>query len=299
MFPKRIVLLAGAAVTGLFIVASIFMSVVTVDKGHVGVVTHWGAVQPKELSPGLHFVMPWMTGVTEMSTKLSSFDVVNEQAASKDLQTVTTTISVQHELVGAMAPKALDNVGTIEDIDGTVVDPAVQESLKAVTARYTAEEMVTLRDKVKAEVTQEIKDYINSTLREKGIEGTLRIANVAIEDFQFSKEFNDSIEAKVKAEQDALKAENNKQKRITDAEAAYEQRKLNADAEAYQIEQASIARANAIKREAKALEGNPELIRLRAAEKWSGKLPVYSGGGGQAPVPFVNVDQNKTDGGGK
>lgn len=298
---KNIILIAGGAFLGLFLLITAFMSITTVDKGHVGVVTHWSAVQPKELDPGLHFVMPFRTGVTEMSTKLATYNVPGEQALSKDLQVVTTTISVQHALVGAMAPKVLENVGTLEDMDATVVDPAIQESLKAVAARYTAEQLVTLRDKVKSEVTEAIKSYISATLKEKDIQGSLHVANVAIEDFRFSDQFNRSIEAKVKAEQDALKAVNEKDRRVTDAEATFERAKLNADAEAYQITKESEARAEAIKREAKALSDNPQLIRLRSAEKWDGKLPVYSSdsnGSTSGPVPFINVDkitENESD----
>lgn len=294
MKPKNIFLMGAAGFLALILLVAGFMSIVTVDKGTVGVAAHWSAVQPKPLEPGLHFVVPFRTSVTELSTKLGTYDVVGEQALSKDLQVVTTTISVQHAMVAPMAPKVLQNIGSLEELDANVVDPAVQESLKAVTARYTAEQLVTMREKVKAEVTQEIKDYINSTLKEKDCEGALHLANVAIEDFRFSEQFNRSIEAKVKAEQEALKAVNEKNRKITDAEAAYEQRKLNADAEAYQITERSKARAEAIKRESEALRDNPELIRLRSAERWDGKLPVYNSGNGNgsgAPVPFINVDK--------
>lgn len=293
MTVKKISLLVVAAVLGIFLVVAAFNSVVTVSKGNVGVVSHWSDIQPKPLDPGLHFVMPFRTSVDEMSTKLSSYDVTGEQALSKDLQVITTSISIQHEAAAAVMPKVLENIGTLLDLDTNVVNPAVQESLKAVTARYTAEQLVTMRDKVKTEVTEAIKLYIAHTLKEKDCEGALRIANVAIEDFRFSDQFNKSIEAKVKAEQESLQAVNEKKRRITDAEAAFEKRKLNADAEAYQITKKSEARADAIVREAAALKDNPELIRLRSAEKWDGNLPTYNSGtaGGAAPVPFINVDK--------
>ncbi|MDZ4836564.1 MAG: prohibitin family protein [Candidatus Melainabacteria bacterium] len=292
MIPKKIALLVAAIGLGLFLLIAAFCSAVTVDKGNVGVVSHWSAIESKPLDPGLHFVMPFRTSVDEMSTKLGSYEVAGEQALSKDLQVITTTISIQHEMVGAVAPKVLENIGTLEDLDANVVNPAVQESLKAVTARYTAEQLVTMRDTVKTEATQAIKDYIAHTLKQKDCEGALRIANVAIEDFRFSDQFNKSIEAKVKAEQESLQAVNEKKRRITDAEAAFEKRKLNADAEAYQITKKSEARAAAIEREAAALRDNPDLIRLRSAEKWDGNLPVYnSGASGSAPVPFINVDK--------
>lgn len=84
-----------------------------------------------------------------------------------------------------------------------------------------------------------------------------------------------------------MKAENEKLRRVTQAEAAAEERKLAADAEAYQINQASVAKAEAIEREAAALRNNPELIELRLAEKWDGKLPVVNGG---SSLPLLNLD---------
>ena len=281
---KRTVTFSVIGVVVFFVaLISFFGSFAIVEKGHVGVKQRWGAVTGEALTPGWHWKIPFADSVEDMSTKMISYGV-DAGAASSDLQSVTTRISVQHYLVAEKGPDALQNVGDIKAIDATVVDPAILESLKAVTARYTAEQLVTKRDEVKARVTQEIRRYITSTLREKGIDGALHIANVAIEDFEFSDEFNESIESKVKAEQDALRAENDKVKRITEAEAEARERELQADAESYRIDVTSKARADAIAREAAALSGHPELIELRLTEQWDGKLPRYSNG---TDLPFI------------
>ena len=101
-----------------------------------------------------------------------------------------------------------------------------------------------------------------------------------------SKERNPFDEMKVKAEQEALQAKNEKTRRVTQAEAAALEKKLAAEAEAYQISVESKARADAIKREANALKGNPALIQLRMAEKWNGELPKFSGG---SAIPMFNA----------
>lgn len=258
---------------------------VTVDAGHVGVLMTMGAVNPTELSPGFHLKQPIIDQVQQIDTRLTSFEV-KASSASKDLQNVETTISVQHNISPTMAAEAFQSVGDLTKIDQTIVAPAVQESLKAITAKYTAEELVTRRAQVKRLVTTAIRDYIMHTLREKNLEGAVQVANVAVTDFDFSKEFNLSIEAKVKAEQQALQARNEKERRITDAEAAAREKELSADAAAYQIQKESIARAQAIQREANALAKNPNLVNLRAVEKWNGELPTFSGGGS---VPFLNL----------
>ncbi len=274
-----------ALVMLIFVAPLLFGFWVTVDAGHVGVLKTMGAVSPNVLPPGFHFKKPLIDEVVQIDTRLTSFEV-RAAAASKDLQTVETKISVQHSIAPAMAGQCYQTVGDLEKIDLTVVAPAVQESLKAITAKYTAEELVTRRETVKQLVTDAIKNYISHTLTEKQLSGAVMVANVAITDFDFSKEFNLSIESKVKAEQQALQAKNEKDRRITEAEAAAREKELSADAAAYQIQKESIARAQAIQREAAALAQNPNLVQLRAVEKWDGELPTFSSGG---TMPFVNI----------
>jgi regulator of protease activity HflC (stomatin/prohibitin superfamily) len=140
---------------------------------------------------------------------------------------------------------------------------------------------------VKQQIQEALSAFINRTLQEKDLAGALNIANIAITDFNFSEEFNRAIELKVKAEQEALQAKNEKIRRTTQAEAAAAERQLSADAEAYATTVQSKARAEAIEREAAALKQSPELIQLRTVEKWDGVLPRMSGGG---VIPFINMD---------
>jgi regulator of protease activity HflC (stomatin/prohibitin superfamily) len=272
------------ALFGLLFVASCS----PVSSGFVGVQTTFGKVHPEPLEPGIHFVKPFVDGVTELDTRLVSYEV-DASAASKDLQIVTTKISVQHSLNGSMAPKTFAAIGDLSKLDLAVVEPAVMESLKAVTAQYTAEELITKREAVKQQVSDAITSFINHTFSEKKIDGALHIANVAIKDFNFSSEFNNSIEAKVKAQQEALRALNEKTKRITEAEASAREKELEADAEAYGIEKVSIQRAESIKREAAAIADNPNVLQLRAIEKWTGSVPAFMGG--ENAVPFVDVQK--------
>ena len=264
-------------------------SFVTVQSGHVGVVRTLGAVQPKALSEGFHVIKPFLDKVEQMDIRLTKA-VVKSEAASKDLQTVRTQVTVQYSLVGAVAPKTYQKIGVRSVVAVTLIEPAIQESVKAVTAQFTAEQLVTKRAEVKLLIQAAINDFINITLKEKGVVNSLRIANVAITDFEFSAEFNKAIELKVRAEQEALQAENEKTKRVTQAEAAAAEIRLAAEAEAFQIDAASRARAAAIAREAKALRGNPDLIQLRIAEKWDGVLPKFTG---SEAIPLLNIDLDK------
>ena len=285
-------------------VAALILALITamgcymiVPPGHVGVVYRLGAVQMNPRGEGFHLKAPYVDSVEEIDIRLRAADK-EASASSKDLQTVSTRVTAQYSLLEPMVPLMYQKVGNRGVVEHTIIDPAIQESVKAVTAQYTAEQLITQRGKVAAQIHETIDTFISDTLAEKGVVGVLSIANVAITDFDFSVEFNRSIEEKVKAEQDALRAENEKQRQVTQAEAANEQRKLEAEAkafaiqaeaeaEAFRVEAESIARAEAIRREAEALRNNPQLIELRKAERWDGKLPQVMTGDGL--LPLINV----------
>lgn len=258
---------------------------VIVQSGHVGVVRTLGAVQPEPLAEGFHLKKPFVDEVEQVDIRLTASHA-QATAASRDLQTVTTQVTMQYSLNGALAPATYQKIGTLGKVSASLVEPAIQECVKGVTAKFTAEELVTKRELVKQQIQDALSHFLNTTLREKGLENAIVIANLAITDFNFSEEFNRAIEAKVKAEQMALQAKNEKIMRTTQAEAAAAERKLSADAEAYSTEVQSKARADAIQRESEALKQSPEIIRLRTVEKWDGMLPRISSG----VVPFFNID---------
>ena len=267
-----------------FLVTGVF---VIVESGHVGVVRTLGAVQPEAFAEGFHMKKPFMDKVEQIDIRLTAASA-KAVSASKDLQTVQTQVTLQYSITGDLAPLIYQKIGRRSTVSLTLIEPAIQESVKAITAKYTAEELVTKRAEVKVAIQEAIDTFISITLADKEISSNaLRIANVAITDFDFSEEFNKAIELKVKAEQEALQALNEKIRRVTQAEAGAEEKKLAASAQAFQIEVSSTARAAAIEREAKALRNNPQLIQLRIAEKWDGTLPKFSGGGA---VPMLNVD---------
>lgn len=283
---KKIGLVIGGIVA-LLILCTLLGSFRIIDSGTVGIKKNLGQVESATLPPGLHFFTPWVAGIDCMDVKLRPF-ICKAESASKDLQHVTTEVTIQHSINPSMAAKGYVAVGTLDVIDATIVGPAIQETVKAVTARYTAEELVTKRELVKTQVHQELVKFIDDTCESKGIKGVISINNVAITHFDFSEEFNKAIELKVQAEQNALKAENEKRMVITQSEAAKAKTELAAQAEAFQVTEISKARAAAIQREAAALQANPALVRLRAIEKWDGKMPTMMIGGNNS-LPFINM----------
>lgn len=249
-----------------------------VDSGKVGVVRQFGAVQPYVLPEGFTTMRPWpFATVEEISVQTGATDT-EAMAASKDLQTVHTKVTIQWALSQDRVVCIVQKFGSYDGAwTNGIVQPAVQEVVKSVSARYTAEELITKRADVHKGIEEGLAVFIDKTMHSRGCDGGIRIANVAVTNFEFSHEFNASIEAKVKAEQDALRAENEKRTRITQAEAAAKEATVAADAIAYKTEVESKTRAAAIERESKALETNPNLVQLRIAERWDGKLPSYTG----------------------
>lgn len=256
----------------------LLFSLRVVPVGHLGVVKHWGQVKYQEVLPeGLHFITPVRTTTTYISIKLLKYNQ-KATASSKDLQNVTTVISIQFSL--NEVSELYQKIGTEDMVTHILLKPAVEESVKAVTAQYTAEELIKKRPEVKAQIGKTIKAFLNETLAGKKLNTqSLIVANVAITDFNFSNEFNKSIEMKVRAEQQALQAKNEKIKKITDAEAVAEQIRIE-----------SVARANAIRREARALKENPHLIEYKRMEKWDGKLPDVTGGA----IPMFDINKKNT-----
>jgi regulator of protease activity HflC (stomatin/prohibitin superfamily) len=281
-FAKVLIPLAVVIIVAVALLGSLF---VVVEAGHVGVVKRFGAIEMAPLAEGLHFKRPFVDQVEQIDVRLVPINA-KATAASKDLQTVSTEVNVAYSLIGPLVPLVYQRIGNTYGVAAAIVEPAIQESVKAVTAQYTAEELVTKRAVVKQAIQQAITTFIDNTLKEKEIGNAVQLANVAITDFAFSGEFNRAIESKVKAEQEALRAKNEKLMRVTQAEASAAETKLAAEASAYSTEVQSKARADAIKREAEALRSSPEIIQLRSVEKWDGVLPRIQGGG---VLPFLNV----------
>lgn len=235
----------------------------TIPAGSRGVVLDMGKVTGEIKQEGFYNKTPWLESVIPMSVQVQK-EEVKSQASSKDLQTVSAVVSLNFSLAPDKSAQVYQNIGV--NYLQVIIAPAMQESVKAVVSRYTAEELVSSREIVR----QGISDLIAQKLTPIG----LRTDAVNIVDFDFSRSFNEAIEAKVTAEQNALAAKNK-----------LEQTKYEAD----QRVAAAEGEAKAISIQAQAIQnqGGAAYIQLKAIEKWDGKLPVYTTAG--ATTPFVQV----------
>lgn len=248
----------GRIITIVVVIAVIVIAVLNcftvVTPGHSGVVVTLGDVSENVLSEGLHFKIPFIQQIVLVDNRVKKAEVSDASSASKDLQTVTSTIAVNYKVLNSYSAEIYQNVGM--DYESLIITPAIQECVKAVTAKFTAEELITNRQNV----SDQMMDLLNQKIGSYGID--VQIFNIT--GFEFTAEYNAAIEAKQTAQQNALKAEQDLQRIKVEAEQTVA--KAEAEAEAYRLKSEQLT---------------PEIIISNYIEKWDGKLPtVVSGDGG-------------------
>ena len=248
-------------------------SVKIVDSGHRGVLLHWNAVDltSPPLDEGLHFVVPFQDEVVNIEVRTLKY-ANDARSASKDLQTVETTVTVNYHPDKESVHRLYKNLGL--DYENRVIQPAIEETVKQVTANYNAEELITKRPLVKADIESSIRDRLNQF--------DVVTEVISITDFEFSPLFAQAIESKVEAEQKALKAENDLRRIEVEA--------LQREANAIGLANANIAEAKgeaeAIAIINNALAENPNYLEWLKTQAWDGKLPLVVGEGG---TPFIQI----------
>ena len=244
-----------------------------VDSGHRGVLLHWNAIDVTvpPLEEGLHFVVPFQDTIVNMEVRTLKF-VTATSAASKDLQTVSTEVTVNYSPDPNSVNTLYKEVGLT--YESRVIQPAVDEVVKQVTANYNAEELITKRPQVKGDIEGEITKRLNVYNIDTQV--------ISITDFQFSNLFSQAIESKVEAEQKAQKAENDLLRIEVEARQIEQQAKGIAAANVAQAE----GEAEAIRVINEALSANPYYLEWLKTQAWDGRLPLVVGEGG---TPFIAI----------
>lgn len=252
-------------VLGLVVVILGMNSFATVQYGHVGLYKTFGKLSDNVLAPGVHFRIPFVQTVIQVNTQVTKSEA-DTSASSKDLQPVSTHVAVNYSVNKEAVYHLMNNIGGA--YDSIIIAPAIQEIVKEVTAKYPAEDLIAKRDVV----ANEVSDLLTKRLAKYD----LIVNDINIVNFKFSDAFNQSIEAKQVAQQQALKAENDL-KRV-EIEAKQKIAQAQAEAESLKLKKQEIT---------------PDLVQLKqievqekALEKWDGRLPSVTGGA----TPFIEVD---------
>ncbi|MEH0156634.1 prohibitin family protein [Limibacter armeniacum] len=250
---------------------------VVVDSGFVGVKTNFGAVQNEILPEGMHMVVPFRTKVIPINVRVQKVEA-DAAASSKDLQNVTSRVALNYFLSKDKANTVFQELG--KDYQQTIIEPTIQESIKSVTAMFTAEELITKRPDVKEAVYKVIKKRLEIN--------NIMVTDFSIIDFNFSEEFNRAIEAKQIAEQRALTAKNDLNRIKTEAE------QVKAKAEGEANAKLAMAKAEAEAQRMLSQSITEKVLKLRSIEKWDGVMPVSIGEGTGAYLDMVGMINSKS-----
>ena len=268
--------------------------VATVPTGHTGILTTFGKVEDKTLEAGMHIKSPFQEIVCmDNRTQVAHLEL---SAFSSDIQEVLVSYSMNYQIEKSNAQKIYKEIGV--DYYNTVMAPRIQEVVKSVIAKYTAEDLIESREALSVQIT-------NDLIKQLGAYNIV-VVSTAVEDIDFSDAFTASVEDKVVAEQAMLKAQTEQAQKTMEQEKAAEREKIQAaadaevkeiqaaaDAEVAKIKAAAEAEAQKLAADAAKYAGEKEaeankalaeslteaLIKYYEALGWDGKLPetVVSG----------------------
>ncbi len=252
----------------LLVILSCYTSVPT---GHTGVVTTFGSVEDYTFEAGIHFKLPWQE-IIKMDNRVQK-STLDMSCFSSDIQEVSMTYTVNYQISKQDAMTIYKSIGT--DYYNTVIAPCITESVKIVAARYNAEELISSRSEMSAQIEE--------VLENKLMAYNILLVGTSIENMDFTDAFTDAVEAKQVAEQNKLRAQTEAEQRVIEANADAEIKKVEADADAYEVKTRAEAEAEANRKIAESL--TDALIAYTYAENWDGKLPTFMNGeGGTLPM---------------
>ena len=252
-------LLQKVLVIGVIVIILLVSSIRIVESGQVGIRVRLGKVTNKTTSEGINFQIPLVEKIEKLNIRVQKTEVTTN-SSSKDLQDVDMSLVVNYRIDKEKAINLYKTVGKNYEI--IILEPAIEEEIKAVTSRYTAEELITQRSKVSEEALQELDKKVSKY--------GIIINEFNITNFKFSEEFSKAIEEKQVAEQKVLTAKQELEKEKIEAE------KLVVAAEAEK-------KANELKQQS--LTDN--IIKDKFIEKWDGKLPQVSGGNNMIDISKI------------
>jgi prohibitin 2 len=281
---------------GMVIVAFILLVILwpfySVPTGSRGVVTQFGKIVGIE-GEGLAILPPWQK-LSNFSIRAETADIDNAEGSTSDTQPVKVSMTVRYSIATDRVAEVFEKYSHDGNLS-SYVQTATQEIFKAVTAKYTAPDLIAQRSKVSSD--------INAALREKLSLYGAQVINIDMRNFSFSDSYMHAINDKVTQEQLRLAAENRlktveseQKQKVAVAEAEAKALKAQSDGEAYANLTIAKAQAEALRVQNAALTHNKDVLELRRievekikAEKWNGALPtaIYAG----APIPFLNVSK--------
>ncbi len=262
-----IILLAALIVLG-------SLSFTVIDEGYIGVKYQFGRIVDTSLSAGLNFKVPFVQSISTVDTREQMYEM-NTAAYTKDTQTVENLqVKLNYIYDKALIGNLIRNVG-VSNVETKLIIPQMQSTMKNAIGQVRAEDLVQNR----AAVQESIEETLRNSLGNSGI----IVVSFAMENLDFEDGFEETIRAKVAAEQQALTMQNKTKEKeelakqaVIEAQAQADSEKIKADAQAYTIEIIQ-----------KQLNQSPEYIQYQQIQRWDGKLPQVMG---ESVNPFVSFN---------
>ncbi|MDQ6640003.1 MAG: SPFH domain-containing protein [Pseudomonadota bacterium] len=280
----------GAGAVALLVVLLLVWPFYSVPTGSRGVVTQFGRIVGIE-GKGLAILPPWQK-LSNFSIRAETANIENAEGSTSDTQPVKVSLTVRYSIATDRVAEVFEKYSHDGNLS-SYVQTATQEIFKAVTAKYTAPDLIAQRSKV--------SNDIYAALREKLSLYGAQVINIDMRNFAFSDSYMHAINEKVTQEQLRLGAENKlktveaeQKQKVAIAEAEANALRAKADGEAYANLKVATAQADALKIQNAALAQNKDVLELRRievamtqAKAWNGVLPVNVYG--SAPIPFINL----------
>lgn len=262
MNPTNSLTIARQLTLILIVITIISTSFSIVNAGERGVLMKFGEVQEVVLDEGLHPIIPIVNTVKKLSVRVQKQEILAE-ASSKDLQKVSTDVALNWHIIPEEANVVFQEIGDENEIVERIIDPAIKEVVRAVIAKYSAEEIVDKRNEVKVAIANILIAQLASY--------HIAVDRTALVETQFSQEFSDAVEAKQVAQQQAKQAGYLAQRAAQEAQAKVNLAKGEAESEVY------IARGKAEAHKLLQETLTQEILKNQVIEKWDGKLPFVVG----------------------
>jgi len=265
--------------------------IATVPTGHTGILTTFGNVENTTLEAGIHPKLPWQQ-VVVMDNRTQKA-VLTLACFSSDIQEVEVIYSINYQIQKANAQTIYKTIGI--DYYNKVMDPRIQEAVRSVISKYTAESLIENRDLLSSQITAILIKELDAF--------NIDVVNTAIEDLDFSDAFTNAVEEKQVAQQSLLKAQTIQEQMNMEQEKAAERKVIAAQAEAdvaiiqaeadkevlkIQADAAEYAgQKDAAVNEALAKSLTDILLKYYEIKQWNGELPDYYVSGTDTVLPIL------------
>ena len=260
----RILMWIVVAAIAIAVVSIAGCGIKVVDTGQRGIRTRFGKVVSESLPEGLYFFNPFTSAIVEMDTRVQRQDGETD-TYTRDVQQAAIKYTLNYRLQQNAAHLMYRDIG--RDWEQKLIPQVVLGTLKEVVGKWDAVDLISNRDKA----ANTAFDQIRANLAERNVE----VSRFEITDIAYTREFENSVEQKVIAQQKAIEEQN----RTKQIEEQARQKVLSAEAE-----------AKSIQIRAQALEQNAKLVEWEAVQKWNGVLPQYMMG---SATPFINLTPGK------